>query len=239
MLESGQLPLKVGLRDSSIFASYYPGRNALVVETLRALRPEAHRPAVWLYGTVGTGKTHLLQALCARAGEAGQPAAYLPLERLWEKGPEVLAGCSAMTWVCLDDVARVAGHDDWERAIFALYTELQDSGGRLVVTAASLPISAGFRLKDLASRFGGGTILKLQPLDDHEQIEALRQRAGQRGLELPDETAVFLLNRLPRDMHSLCAFLDTLDEAALIAQRRLTVPFVSTVLRRAGSGASP
>jgi len=35
-------------------------------------------------------------------------------------------------------------------------------------------------------------------------------------------------------MHSLCAFLDTLDEAALVAQRRLTVPFVSAFLKGAG-----
>ena len=78
-----------------------------------------------------------------------------------------------------------------------------------------------------------------QPLDDEEQIEALKLHAIRRGLELPDETATFLLNRLPRDMHTLCTLLDELDEAALIAQRRLTVPFVSAVLKRAEPGASP
>lgn len=239
MPEPRQLPLGIRLRDSSVFSSYYVGRNALVVETLRALRPEAHRPAVWLYGPAGTGKTHLLQALCARAGEDLQPAAYLPLDQVLALGPDMLAGCGQLAWVCLDDVAIVAGHDGWERALFALYTELEDRGGRLVVTAASPPVGVGFHLRDLASRFGGGTILKLQALDDAEQMHALRLRASQRGLELPDETAAFLLNRLPRDMHSLCAFLDTLDEAALVAQRRLTVPFVSAVLKRAEPGALP
>ena len=91
-----------------------------------------------------------------------------------------------------------------------------------------------FQLQDLASRFGGGTVLKLQPLEEGDRLEALRLHASQRGLELPDDTASFLLNRLPRDMHSLCAFLDTLDEAALVAQRRLTVPFVSAFLKGAG-----
>ncbi len=234
-----QLPLGLRLRDSSVFASYLPGRNALVVETLRALHPEAHRPAVWLYGPAGTGKTHLLQALCARAGERRESAAYLPLVEIRALGPDLLAGCGRLAWVCLDDVAAVAGHDTWEKALFTLYTELDDSGGRLIVTATSPPAQMNFRLKDLASRFGGGTVLRLLPLAEDEQIAALRLHAHQRGLELPDDAAVYLINRLPRDMHSLCAFLDTLDAAALVAQRRLTVPFVSSIIKRAEQGASP
>jgi DnaA-homolog protein len=228
-----QLPLSVRLRDSSVFESFYVGGNTLVVETLRALQPEPHRPSIWMFGPAGTGKTHLLQALCARAGEAGQSAAYLPLSELRDLGPEVLAGCGRLNWVCLDDVANVAGNAVWERALFALYTELWDRGGRLVVTASAPPARIAFGLQDLASRFGGGTVLKLQPLEEAERLEALRLHAARRGLELPDDTASFLFNRLPRDMHSLCAFLDTLDEAALVAQRRLTVPFVSAFLKSA------
>lgn len=230
--EPQQLPLGVRLRDSSVFASYLTGHNQLVVESLLALYPEAHRPAVWLHGPTGTGKTHLLQALCVRAGEHWQPAAYLPLRQIFAMGPEILNGCGRLSWVCVDDVATVAGSDEWERAIFRLYTELEDTGGRLVVAAASAPAGAGFKLRDLASRFGGGTVLKLQALDEAEQIAALKLRAEQRGLELPDETARYLLVRLPRDMQSLCAFLDTLDEASLVAQRRLSVPFVSAILKR-------
>jgi DnaA family protein len=48
---------------------------------------------------------------------------------------------------------------------------------------------------------------------------------------LPDETARWLQRRYPRDMHTLHNLLDTLDEAALVAQRRLTVPFIRSVLR--------
>ena len=51
------------------------------------------------------------------------------------------------------------------------------------------------------------------------------------GFELPDETARWLQRRYPRDMHSLHNLLDTLDEASLVAQRRLTVPFIRSVLR--------
>lgn len=228
--EPRQLPLGIKLRDSSVFASYYAGCNAASVDALLALRPESHRPAVWLYGPPATGKTHLLQALCARATDMQQTAAYFPLESVVSFGPGVLQGCDQLPWVCLDDVDAIAGRKDWEQAVFALYTELEDEGGRLVVSAAAPPAGVAFGLPDLRSRFAGGTVLNLRPLDESEQVAALRLRATQRGLELPDDTATFLLHRLPRDMQSLCTFLDTLDEASLAAQRRLTVPFVSRVL---------
>ena len=76
-------------------------------------------------------------------------------------------------------------------------------------------------------------MLTLQALDESEQIAALQLRAQLRGFELPDETAQFLLRRLPRDMTRLYAFLDELDEASLVAQRRLTVPFVREVMEAA------
>jgi DnaA-homolog protein len=52
-----------------------------------------------------------------------------------------------------------------------------------------------------------------------------------RGLELPVETWHWLQRRFPRDMRTLYELLDTLDVAALAAQRRLTVPFIREVLR--------
>ena len=72
--------------------------------------------------------------------------------------------------------------------------------------------------------------MTLRPLDESEQIEALQLRARIRGFELPLETAQYLLRRLPRDMASLCGFLDRLDDASLAAQRPLTVPFVKAVM---------
>jgi DnaA-homolog protein len=69
-------------------------------------------------------------------------------------------------------------------------------------------------------------------LDDAGRLEALRLRAAQRGLQLPPETADYLLRRIPRDLPSLFDILDHLDEASLVAQRRLTVPFIRDALER-------
>ena len=73
---------------------------------------------------------------------------------------------------------------------------------------------------------------QVRELDDAGRIEALRLRALQRGLQLPAETADYLLRRMPRDLNSLLAVLDDLDVASLAAQRRLTVPFIRDALER-------
>jgi DnaA-homolog protein len=115
--------------------------------------------------------------------------------------------------------------------LFRLHQELDEQGGRLVMSGAAPPAALQFRLADLASRLNGGVVLTLQPLDEQEQLAALQLRAQLRGCELPEETGQFLLRRLPRNMTALCTFLDELDEASLVAQRKLTVPFVKAVMK--------
>lgn len=228
-MSATQLPLGVSLRDSSVFASFHPGRNQPVVDALLALRAQAVPRVVWLHGAHGVGKTHLLQALCARATLRGERAAFLPLRDLPGATPELLAGLGSLQWVCIDDVESVLAESGWQRQLFALHQELEEQGGRLVLASALPPQALDIALADLASRVRGGLVLRLQPLDDAEQIEALQLRAELRGLDLHSEVAQYLLRRLPREMTTLCAFLDRLDQAALAAQRRLTIPFVRQV----------
>ncbi len=220
-----QLPLAVRLRDTALFSTFHPGPNAEVLAHLREIGATP-APVAWIWGPPASGKTHLLQATCA----ATPGAAYLPAGELAELGPGALQGWEGRPVVCLDDVDRFAGDDDWERALFVLFNGLAEAGGRLVVSARASPAATPFRLPDLASRLAWGAVFRLEPLDDEDRIRALRLRAGHRGLELPDETARYLLRRLPRDMRGLCEWLDRLDVASLAAQKRLTVPFVREVL---------
>jgi DnaA-homolog protein len=237
-MSAKQLPLGIRLRDTSVFASYFPGRNRSVVDALYALSAPRSGASdgptcVWVHGAPSVGKTHMLQAMCARAHADSRSAAYLPLAEVAQLGGEVLSGYGQFSLVCLDDAEAVAGNTDWERALFRLHQELDEQSARLVMAASAPPAALLFKLADLASRLNGGVVLTLQPLDEAEQLAALQLRAQLRGCELPEETGQFLLRRLPRNMAALCAFLDELDEASLVAQRRLTVPFVKAVMQSA------
>lgn len=232
-LRTPQLPLGITLRDAARFETFLAGPNAAAVDYCRALAEGSGSPG-WIWGGAGSGRSHLLQAACARAEAHGGRAVYLPLLTVRDHGPGILEGFDAFALVCLDDVDGVAGKPEWERALFNLYNALQDTGGRLLMSAASAPAGAGFGLRDLASRAGASVVFQLRPLSDDDLAAALQLRADHRGLELPDETARLLLRRLPRDMASLGDWLDHLDTASLAAQRRLTVRFVTSVLNSAG-----
>ncbi len=75
---------------------------------------------------------------------------------------------------------------------------------------------------------------QLHELDEAGQLAALQLRATRRGLDLSEDAALYLVHRLPRDLHSLFAVLDQLDEASLAAQRRLTIPFLREALESRG-----
>jgi DnaA-homolog protein len=233
-----QLPLAMRLRERALFDSFVPGANGAAVGQLRALASGAAAGVYWLSGPHAVGKTHLLQASCALAGSAGADAAYLPLSQLVALGPESLEGWNDARVVALDDVAAVAGRRDWEQGLFRLHREVEERGAVLLAAAVAPPLLVKFSLPDLGSRFAAATLLPLRPLDEPEQREALRLRAYLRGLELPEETALYLQRRFRRDLPTLYQLLDAIDAAALQAQRRLTVPFIRQVLAQR-SGREP
>lgn len=226
-----QLPLGLKLTDRAVFASFLPARNAEALMHARGIASGELHGATWVCGPGGAGKTHLLQAICAASAERVR-AAYLPLARVAPLGVGVLEGLSQLECVCLDDLDQVVGELNWERALFALLREAQEAGGTLIGAALSPPALLAWALPDLGSRFMAAAVLQLRPLDEGEQQAALQLRARLRGIELPDETWEWLRRRYPRDMRRLYELLDTLDEAALTAQRRLTVPFIRDVLLR-------
>src|SRR3569623_871177 len=129
-----------------------------------------------------------------------------------------------------DGVDRIAGDRGWETALFHLYNRVREAGGQLVVAARGNPATLALDLPDLRSRLSWGLVLQLHELGDEDKAAALRLQAHQRSKEMPAEVASFLMRRCRRDMAALFALLDELDHASLAAQRRLTVPFVKSVL---------
>jgi DnaA family protein len=224
-----QLTLGVQLKERATFASFLTARNVELVAHLRNVAELTPPGATWLAGPHAAGKSHLLQAVCAAAGPRAR-AAYLPLESLLPFGPGALEGAETLDVACLDDVQAIAGLDDWEERLFSLWQRAQERGTTLVFAARENPVHVDFDLADLKSRLASSVVFAVRELNDEEQIEALDLRAHLRGFELPAETAKYLQRRFPRDMRTLCDVLDTLDDAAFAAQRRLTVPFIREIV---------
>lgn len=224
-----QLALAVTLREDASFDNFIAGGNAALLASLRGLSEPHGEPLVYLWGSAGSGKSHLLQAVC-QAVVPPRRALYLPLRLRDELAPEVFEGLEHCAVVCVDDLERIAGDRNWEEAFFNGFNRMRDFGTVLVVAAAGSSHSLPWALPDLASRMTWGATWHVEPLDDRQKQDALVQRARARGIVMTEPVARYILRRYARDTGSLFGLLDRLDEATLAQKKRLTVPFVKSLL---------
>jgi len=227
-----QMSLGVSLEDYATFDNFYlTEENAMSLDVLRQLENHSLGGMSYLaWGTSGCGLTHLMQAVC-REAHGRKSIQYLPLADMLGFSPsDICEGLENTQLVCLDGIDAICGNDAWERAIFHLYNNLRDAGHALVMSSHVNPSNLPIKLNDLKSRVLASMLLHIESLNDDHKREALMMRAKVRGMDMPDDVARYILNRVPRDTGRLFDILNRLDDASLQQQRKLTVPFVKTII---------
>jgi len=206
-----QLTLALAPTPEPTTANFFPGRNGSALAALTEALGAGER-FVYLWGAPGSGKTHLLRAIAARAAESGRSTAYVQGPR-WDliEGAAVLA---------VDDVQALDAAG--QLRLFDLCNELRACGGVLAAAADRPPADLRLR-EDLRSRLASGLVLHVQPLSDEEKVQALKAHAGRRGIALGEDVTDYLLKRVSRDMGTLVAALDALDRLSLELKRPITL----------------
>jgi DnaA-homolog protein len=223
-----QLPLALRAPPDQQLERYLRAPAGLLGQ-LQALASGDTVDAVYLQGAASTGKTHLVVGCCSLATKLGRQASYLALANVRGHLREAGEGLDA-DLVAFDDVDAIAGNREDEVALFDLHNRLRDAGRSVLYAASAAPDALPLVLPDLRSRMAQCTRWTLPVLDDDARAELLRQRAATRGLDFDEAALDWMLRRCSRDLGSLTALFDRLDRASLVAQRRLTVPFLRQVL---------
>lgn len=226
-----QIPLDLRWPPHQRLDAFWPGGNTVALREVSALAQGANGPWVYVHGAEGTGKTHLLIGACRAAVEAGGAARYLSLASVPAPRATAIADTAVDGLLAIDDVQALAGDGGAERALFDLFNRARGARARMLFAAAVAPAELGIGLPDLVSRLSACTQCTLRPLDDPGRRAMLRMLAERLGLRLDDEVLDWWFARQPRDPASLVALLERIDRAALAAQRRVTVPFLRTMLR--------
>lgn len=230
MLFSPQIPLQLEPRRSARFEDFVAGPNRAAVDALAAAVHE-DGASVFLHGAAGSGKTHLLNAACLSAREAGQTAFYLTLGGLPEDGHDALLGLESMDLVCLDDLHEVAGDAGWEEALFHLINRVRAAGRRLFLASRQRIRAMPLVLPDLQSRLGWGLRIDLQALSDGDKTELIQRHAASLGVEVPADVAAYIIRRSERSSLELITQVERLRHAAFTEKRRITVPLARRVLQ--------
>ncbi|MFQ5659758.1 MAG: DnaA regulatory inactivator Hda [Gammaproteobacteria bacterium] len=229
--EPRQIPLPFSNFEQFHFDTYLPGLNREAVRQLHQAALGNGTKNIYLWGQAGTGKSHLLQAVCTFSSANQHHAAYIPLALEDELTPDLLQGLERLDLVCVDDLDRITAKTDWEQALFHLFNRMRDCQRPMIMAARQSPQGIAVVLPDLKSRLAWDLVYRLAPMDDQAVITALKQRARVRSFTLPDEVINYLYKRAARDTHSLFRLLDRLDDASLVAKKRITIPFVKQLLR--------
>lgn len=238
MLFSKQIPLQLIPRRDARFEDFVAGPNGALRDTLKHV-PEEGAAHIFLSGEPGSGKTHLLNALCFATRELDQRAFYLSLNRLPLDAIASLQGLQQYDLVCVDDMHVIAGQLDWEEALFHCFNRIREAGGRLVVTSRTRLSALDLVLPDLASRLTWGLRLRLVPLDDQSKLEIVNRQAEALGISLPPDVQAYLLKHGDRSLPALLGTLENLHQVVLTDKRRITVPLAREVLNRASSASLP
>lgn len=224
-----QLPLALRYPPDQRFETYV-GAPEGVIAQLRAIAVGARADWIFLAGPAGSGKTHLALSLCAAAEQAGRRAAYLPLLAAAGRLRDALESLEGHEVIALDGLDAIAGQREDEVALFDFHNRARAAGVALLYTARSMPDGLPLVLPDLRSRLSQCVRIGLPALDDAGRTAVLRERAQRRGLVIDDAAIEWLLTHSGRDLAGLVALLDRLDRESLAAKRRITVPFLRSVL---------
>jgi DnaA-homolog protein len=131
--------------------------------------------------------------------------------------------------VLADDVETL--DESAQQRLFAAINAAREGAPRVLAAGRHAPAQMALR-EDLRTRLAWGLVYQLKPLSDAEKALHLRAEASRRGLRLTDEVVWYLLNHLPRDLHSLNGALERIDRHSLARKRPVTLPLIREALEK-------
>ena len=227
---SEQFPLQFNYNAEQSFTSFYTTCNREAVKHLTDIANNRGEHQLFLWGEKGTGKSHLLHACCQEAHQNKLTAFYLNLPVNDLPDTSILEGLDNFDIICIDNLQHCCGHKAWEMALFNFYNRYRDNNKHLVLSANVRPNDLKLQLPDLITRFNWGLTLKLQELSDDDMIAAFTCKAKYLGLEISPKVGEFIQKNYTHNLPALWDLLPKLEQATLVAKRKLSVPFVKQIL---------
>lgn len=223
---SSQLPFDFALHNEFTFDHFFISeQNSELLASLQAaVLPENF---YFIWGASGSGKSHLLQASCA----LHQNSVYLPLQEFFQYGEEVLDGLHQLDLICIDDVHLALSNPLWEERLFAFFNNCQANNTHLLISSSVAPLQLNYVLADLQSRFNSGVTYQLHELDEEGKMAALQRRAEAVGIPLKEDVINYIYLRSERSPQKLFAVLAELDKLSLAEKRKITIPFIKTIMQ--------
>ena len=218
-----QLGLPISL-DSKTLLDNFLG-NKQLLDFIAQLYVDKISGEIYVYGSTGLGKTHLLQGVALRALSDQQSAMYIDCDNSLPE--HVLESIEQLNWISIDNIDAINANQ--QNLFFDLYNRAKQAKVSMLISGPDLPSELGV-MKDLKTRLGLATIFQLQPLDDELTMLVLNNQMIDRNLSIDSKVYEYLFKYYSRDVKVLLTAIDDLDKASLQAKQSITIPFVRKTL---------
>ena len=243
----GAIPRQNGYR----LQARYTFTNFVIGESARlacaAARSVAEQPGItynplFIYGGVGLGKTHLLQAIGNHAlrFRPGVKVHYVAAETLFleliraiEKNTRLdfKSKYRGLDILLLDDIHYLIGKERLQEEVFHIFNHLHDAGSQVVFTSDRPPKDIPSLESRLLSRLGSGLVVDVQRPELETRIAILKQKAALERQELPHDVACYVAARAKSSVRELESCLIRLIALASLSDQPVSVELAEDAMK--------
>ena len=195
-----------------------------------------------IYGGVGLGKTHLMQAICHYIKNKSRSIkiCYMPSERFTNELINAIQHHSTsafrqkyrnMDVLVIDDIHFIAGKESTQEEFFHMFNALYDAHKQIVISSDRPPREI-LRLEErLISRFNWGLITDIQPPDLETRVAILKKKVEKEPVNIPDEVIFFIAQLIKTNIRELEGALIRVIACSLLEERLINIDLAREILK--------
>ena len=216
--QNTQIPLNLELQTSYLAEDFIVSYENLEAVTMLEKWPNWNSPVVVIYGSAGSGKTHLLKRFCYHNND----------NILWQAGCELTnpEKIIALKQCIVIDNAEEA--DD--ETLFHLFNMVKEANKTMLLASQNPPARWQTRLPDLKSRLASVINIDIKPPSDELMAKVIVKMFADRQLEIGIEPLNFLIKNIERSFNAMAKIVAAVDKKALAEKRAITIPLIKNAL---------
>jgi len=207
-----------------------------------AENPSGSFNPLFIYGGAGLGKTHLIQAIGQEIRAKGRrlKVVYMSADSFvtelitsirYDRMQQFRDRYRSVDALLLDDIQFLAGKERTQEEFFHTFNALYEAQKQIVFTSDAPPKDIPTLEERLRSRFEWGLIADIQPPDLETKVAILRKKAEEKKLDLPDEVALFIAERVRSNIRELEGHLNRVTAFASLTGNRVSIDLAKEALK--------